>query len=106
MLSVDVSDRILVGNRWYKIRLVPDLYKREGKSVYGYTNYLAGEIVIDALLQHDHRVEVLIHEIFHIIEDIYSIEEGNETTKQCMSVCWTQLLGNLGIDFQFSTEWT
>jgi len=99
--NIFLSDYIQIGNRWYRIKLVPDIYKQEGKSVYGYTNYLAGEIIIEANLQYDHQVEVLIHEIFHVIEDLYSIAEGDETVKQCMAIGWTQVLGNLGIKFEF-----
>lgn len=104
MDMIKIPKRIQIGNRYYEVRIVSDLSSLEGRVAYGTTNHLLYTIDIDAKRQTALKAEVFLHEVIHIIQDVYELDGLTETTIQCLAVNLLQLLTQLGLKFEFESR--
>jgi len=106
MHTIRIPNSIRIGNRCYTISLKDSLIADHNH--FGIVNHATKHILIDSSLPNSEMTETFIHEVVHIILNMYSLDiegVGNvEFLCNSMGIMLTQLLDYLGVSLEFTGE--
>lgn len=99
-MKVKIPKTIKIGTLLYGVVFTPHLVADD--KLFGRTDTRRQEIQIDNDIPFSCMNITLLHEILHIIQDVYRVDMTDENTDRVASGIAELLFNNLGIEFDWS----
>ena len=99
-IKVKVPKVIKIATHQYRVEFNPLLWHEE--NLKGCANHLKQKIQVDPVLAPSQRLVTLLHEINHIISDVYRCKLDEDEIDKVAQGYADLLVNNLGIEFDWS----